>query len=165
MRDLNTKTLVKVALVAAIYVVLTYAFSFMSYQYIQFRISEVLILLAFIDPLYIPGLVIGCVIANFYSPLGIVDVVVGSLATLIAAILVSKSKKLWQACLWPVLVNGIIIGAEIEILKLLPENISMIQAMLFVAAGEFAVLFFVGYPLFYVLKQKTHIIEQLKISR
>lgn len=73
----NTKFLVSTALIAAIYVVMTLAIAPLSFGMIQIRISEVLMLMAFIDKKYAPGLVLGCFIANCFSPFGMMDVVFG----------------------------------------------------------------------------------------
>ncbi|HPN60864.1 MAG TPA: QueT transporter family protein, partial [Bacilli bacterium] len=77
---MQVRFFIKMALVASIYVVLTIWNPF-SYTEIQFRISEVLVLLCFYRKDYIYALTIACIIANFFSPLGIIDVVLGSLAT------------------------------------------------------------------------------------
>ena len=63
----NTKFLVSTALIAAIYVVMTLAIAPLSFGMIQIRISEVLMLMAFIDKKYAPGLVLGCFIANCFG--------------------------------------------------------------------------------------------------
>lgn len=110
MKDNKINKLVKIALVAAVYAVLTIAIAPISYGAVQFRLSEVMTLLAFIDPLYIPGLVLGCAIANLYSTVGVVDVVVGTFATFLSVYMISKSKKLFIATLWSTLFNGFIIG-------------------------------------------------------
>ena len=60
----NTKFLVSTALIAAIYVVMTLAIAPLSFGMIQIRISEVLMLMAFIDKKYAPGLVLGCCIRH-----------------------------------------------------------------------------------------------------
>ena len=85
---LDSKKIAIIGIVAAIYAVATIAIAPIAYGPIQFRVSEILTLLAFINPIYIPGLVLGCIIANLFSPLGMVDVVVGSTATLISVYLI-----------------------------------------------------------------------------
>ncbi|KRM89939.1 QueT transporter family protein [Liquorilactobacillus cacaonum] len=79
----KTVGIIKVGLVAAMYVVLTLAVPGLSYGPIQFRVSETLNNLAVFNKRYIWALTIGCVIANLWSSLGMVDVVFGSLGTLI----------------------------------------------------------------------------------
>ncbi|WP_281165558.1 QueT transporter family protein [Liquorilactobacillus sicerae] len=92
--------LIKAALVAAIYVVLTVALIMFSYGPVQFRLSEMLNNLAVFNKRYIWALTLGCVIANLWSSLGAVDVIFGSLGTLVmTAISYFLSKfvdKKWQ---------------------------------------------------------------------
>lgn len=77
---------VTAAMIAAIYAVLTLAVSPIGYGSIQFRISEAMILFAAVTPAAIPGLTIGCIIANLGSPFGIIDIALGSFASLLAAL-------------------------------------------------------------------------------
>ena len=103
----NTKFLVSTALIAAIYVVMTLAIAPLSFGMIQIRISEVLMLMAFIDKKYAPGLVLGCFIANCFSPFGMMDVVFGTACTAASLVGITKcSKTLFGASLWPVLCNA-----------------------------------------------------------
>ena len=78
---------------AAAYVAITYAFSFMSYGPVQFRLSEVMVFLAFVNFRYIPGLVIGCFVANMLGPYGIIDGVFGGIATLYSVIMISLTPR------------------------------------------------------------------------
>ncbi|KEH88932.1 membrane protein [Clostridium novyi A str. BKT29909] len=149
MKNITVSKITKVAIVAAVYAVLTAVIAPISYGPIQFRISEIMTLLAFIDPLYIPGLVLGCAISNLFSPLGIVDVVVGTTATFISVYMISKSKNLFIASLWPT-INCIFIGAELYYLQHLPFWLTSLE----VAIGEFVVVTLIGYPIFRVLLKK-----------
>ena len=83
----NVKYLVKAGLIAALYVVLVLVFSFSSFGPIQFRIAEALTILPFFTSAAIPGLFIGCLIANILGGAVIWDIIFGSLATLVAAYL------------------------------------------------------------------------------
>ena len=159
MKNITVSKITKVAIVAAVYAVLTAAIAPISYGPIQFRISEIMTLLAFIDPLYIPGLVLGCAISNLFSPLGIVDVVVGTTATFISVYMISKSKSLFIASLWPT-INCVFIGAELYYLQHLPFWLTSLE----VAIGEFVVVTLIGYPVFRVLLKKGDIIKLLKVS-
>ena len=93
-RKLNMNTSKKVrflalgAVIAALYAVLTYVAAAVNLAYgpVQFRFSEALTVLPVFTPAAIPGLTLGCVIANLGSPLGVVDWVFGPLATLLAAL-------------------------------------------------------------------------------
>lgn len=160
MKNINVNKLAKIAMVAALYAVLTVAIAPISYGEFQFRLSEVMVLLAFIDPLYIPGLVLGCAISNLFSPLGIIDVFVGSFATFLSVYMISKSKNLFVATLWPVLFNGVIVGAELYYVYQLPFLLTSFQ----VAFGEFIVVSIVGYIAFRIIVQDKNIINALKIG-
>ena len=76
------------AVIAALYAVLTYAAAAMNLAFgaVQFRFSEALTVLPAFTPAAIPGLAVGCLISNLASPLGVVDWVFGTLATLLAGI-------------------------------------------------------------------------------
>ena len=73
------------AAIAALYVVLTLAFAPFSFAAVQVRIAEALTILPLFTPAAIPGLFIGCVIANLMGGAVIWDVIFGSIATLIGA--------------------------------------------------------------------------------
>lgn len=157
----TTKNLVKTAMIAAVYGALTFFLAPISYGPIQFRLTEILVLLAFIDAGYVPGLVLGCVIANFFSPIGIADVVFGSFATLVAVIAVSKTKNLFLASIWPSIVNGLIIALELYFISKLPFWLSFGEVFL----GEFVVVTCIGYPIFRQLIKEKQLIEVLKFDK
>lgn len=168
MKKNNVQFITRTAVIAAVYVVITVMFAGLSYGQIQFRISEILILFAFIDPLYIPGLTIGCALANLGSPLGIIDVVVGSIATLVALlyiVLIRKKlgnsfKSLVIASLGPVIFNGLIVGWELNYLFQLPYIITV----LYVAAGEFLVVTICGTIILRKILNNEKLVEKLKIT-
>ena len=85
----------------------------LSFGPVQLRFGEALTVLPFLFPCTTWGLFVGCIISNILSPYGLLDLVVGSLATLIAGLMTAKCKKKWLAPLPPVLVNGILCGALI----------------------------------------------------
>lgn len=150
----NVRSLVQGALIAAIYAVLTIAFAPISYGPVQVRVSEALTILPFFTPAAIPGLFLGCIIANVYGMIigigpGIWDVVFGSLATLIAAYISYKMPKKWLVPLPPVLVNAVVIGFMLNVLLKLP----LLPTMLWVGVGEVAACYVIGYPLMLVLEK------------
>ena len=103
-------TLVYGAAIAAIYVVLTMVFLPISFGPIQFRISELLCVLPYFTPAAIPGLFIGCLLANFLGGAAALDVIFGSIATLIGAVgsyLLRKNRYLVSVP--PILANMIIV--------------------------------------------------------
>jgi len=159
--DKRTNFLVKTALIAALYIVITFAFYFLSYDAIQFRVSEVMVLLAFIDPLYIPGLVLGCFMANILGPYGIVDAIFGSFTSLVALLMIAKTRKvlgfnfksLLVSSLWPAIFS-FIIAFEMTVVYGAPESFLFWTVM--VAIGEFVVVTFAGVPIFsWIIKQES----------
>lgn len=111
----KTSSLALSGTIAALYAALSLAASAVGLAYgpVQFRFSEALTVLPFLFPGVAPGLFIGCLVANLLSPYGVVDLIVGSLATLLAAVLTSKVRHKWLAPLPPVLCNAILVGGEI----------------------------------------------------
>ena len=152
MQKLNSKKMAMIGATAAIYAVLTVAMAPISYGAVQLRLSEVMTLLAFVDPVFIPGLVLGNFIANLFSPFGLPDVVFGTLPTFIAVFMMSKMKSMLIASFWPTIANGLIIGLELAIFTGAP----FVSTALYVALGEFLVVTVLGYPVFkVVMKNKT----------
>ncbi len=158
MKENITKKIVKAALVAAIYAALTIVLAPISYGPVQFRLSEILVLLAFIDPFYIVGLTVGCLLANILGGLGPMDIVFGTLATFLSVFAISltakyiKSKNfsLIIASLWPTIFNGAIVGWMISVVAELPMIVTMLQ----VSIGEFVVVTVIGVPVFKLIQNK-----------
>ncbi len=152
------KRLVKTAIIAALYAVITLVLAPISYGPIQFRVSEIMVLLAFFDPFYIVGLTLGCFIANILGPNGLADIIFGTLATFISVYAVSiterfvKNKKtsLIIASLWPTIFNGVIIGWMLNYIYQFPLVLSIGE----VAIGEFVVVTIVGVPIVRFLQNK-----------
>lgn len=112
MRRFKTQDLTLAALIAAVYAVLTVALPIPAYQEVQFRVAEAMTVLPFLFPAATPGLFVGCFIANLFSPYPL-DIVCGSLATLLACLMTQRMPNRWLACLPPVICNAAIVGAEI----------------------------------------------------
>lgn len=83
---MSVKFITQAAVIAAIYVVLVVIFNYISFGPVQFRIAEALTILPYFTPAAIPGLFVGCIIANILGGAIVWDVVFGSIATLIGAI-------------------------------------------------------------------------------
>ncbi|HDK27288.1 MAG TPA: QueT transporter family protein [Candidatus Atribacteria bacterium] len=139
--------LVKVAMIGAIYIILTIIFAPISYGPIQVRIAEALVILPFIEPSAIIGLFIGCILANIYGGLGMVDIIGGSVCTLIAAYLTSKVKNPKLAPLPPVIINAFGVSAYLCLLFDLPYWITV----LYIGIGELTACYVLGYPLLILL--------------
>ena len=155
--ELKTKRLVRTAVIAALYTLLTVALAPISYGNFQFRVSEILVLLAYFDPFYIGGLTLGCFIANLLGPNGTMDVIFGTLATFISVGAISLTAKyiknkasLFIASLWPTIFNGLIIGWMLNITVGAPLWITIGE----VALGEFVVITIVGIPVFKMIQNR-----------
>ncbi len=156
MKKINIKFLAESAIIAALYVALTWVLSPISFGSIQFRISEVLVLLVFFNPKFIFSLIIGCFISNVTSPLGWWDMVFGTLATTIALIPMIKIKNIYISALMPVISNAIIVAIELYFsLEISPIWLSMIT----VGIGEAAVLYLVGIPLAISINKNQALLE------
>ena len=108
----STKDLTLAAMVAALYAVMGYFGNVFGLTFgpVQFRFAEALTVLPFLFPSTVPGLFVGCVIVNLLSPYGPLDIVVGSAATLLAAVWTSRVKHRWLAPLPPVICNTVLVG-------------------------------------------------------
>lgn len=112
MRNKKVTFMVQSAMIAAIYVVLVFVFQYTSFGFIQFRIAEALTILPYFTPAAIPGLFVGCMLANLLGGSILADIVFGSVATLIGAIgtyLAGKLKFKWLAPVPPIVANALII--------------------------------------------------------
>ncbi|MBR0208205.1 MAG: QueT transporter family protein [Oscillospiraceae bacterium] len=145
------------SVVAAAYAALTVALAPLSYGAVQFRVSEALTVLPFFLPCTTWGLWIGCILANLYTG-SIADIVFGSLATLLAALLTAyfgkkgnTVKNRLLGCLMPVVSNAVIVGAVLtwgyQIQQFSSPLASFAFNALTVGLGEAGVLYLIGYTL------------------
>ncbi|MBR6614754.1 MAG: QueT transporter family protein [Lachnospiraceae bacterium] len=157
MKENKTRNLVFGALIAAIYVVLTMVFRPISYGPIQFRISEALCVLPYFTPAAIPGVFIGCLISNMLGGAVLMDVVFGSLATLIGALgswLLRKNR--WLVSVPPILSNTLIIP---WVLKFAYGSEDLVWYMMItVGIGELLAIGVLGQLLITVLAKYRNII-------
>lgn len=146
------------SVIAALYAVLTIAFMPFSYGMMQVRISEALTVLPAFTPAAIPGLFVGCLLSNALGPNGMADMIVGSLATLIAA-LGSYGLRNRPALvpLPPVIANAILVGWELSYLYGLG---ALFPCMAWVGLGELISCYVIGYPLMKLLKKYESVIFQ-----
>lgn len=146
--------LCEAGIIAAIYAALTLAFAPISYGMVQFRVSEALCVLPFFTPSAVPGLFIGCLISNIFGGNGLLDVIVGSLATLLAAYATYKIKSKWLAPLPAVIINALAVGAMLHFVI----NIPLLESMAYIFIGQAGACYLVGMPLLFVLnKYSKHI--------
>lgn len=154
---ITIKDIVYNASIAAIYAALTIACYPLSYEGIQFRFAEIMVLLCFFRKDYTIGLTLGCLVANLMSPIGVVDVLFGTIATLISCLGIIFLKQLCFAALIPVIANGFIVGFELWKFMDCPFWLSVGT----VALGEFTVLL-AGYIIFMILKKNKAFFEMIR---
>lgn len=162
MRNKKVLRITQAAMIAAIYVVLTVfisAFNLASGA-IQVRISEALTILPVFTPAAIPGLFLGCLISNLVTGCMPLDVVFGSLATLIGACgTYALRKHKWLAPLPPIVANTIIVPFVLRYVYLAEETIPFF--MLTVGIGEVISCYLLGSILHRVLdRYKEHIFKE-----
>ena len=150
MKTLNTRFITHAAVIAAVYVVLTLVFAPISYGEVQVRISEALTILPVFTPAAVPGLAIGCMIANIIGGGVIWDIIFGSVATLLGAVgtyLLRKHR--WLAPIPPILSNTIIIPFVLRYGY--GVNLPIPLLMLFIAIGEIISCYVLGEILYSVI--------------
>ncbi len=160
------RSMTKAAVIAAVYAVLTlFSSAFgLAYSGVQFRISEALCVLPLFTGAAVPGLTAGCIIANIFSTVNPIDTVIGSAATLFAAILTRRCRNVcikgfpFAAMIFPVLFNAVFVGAEIAFFSGEKTFLPMfIMNALSVGAGEAAVIFSMGTALVLFLQKNQRL--------
>ena len=163
----GTAYTVQAALIAAIYAALTYAVAPLSFGATQFRISEALTVLPVFTPAAIPGLAIGCIIASIGSRYGPIDILLGTVATVLAALATRLTRNIkiknipLLSFIFPTVFNGIIIGAEIMMFT--PGQAGIVgffTSASGVALGEIVVCYTLGFLLYIGLK-KSKVFKKL----
>ncbi len=155
----DTHAVVRAGAIAAIYVALTMLFQPISFGAIQFRIAEALTLLPILTVDAVPGLFVGCLLANLLGGGVWFDVVLGSIATLLAALCTRKFRdKSLLAAVFPTIFNGLIVGPVVYFAYVrAPGDPVSVGTLLFnmgtVALGELAVCYVLGLPTLFGLKK------------
>lgn len=150
------------AVIAAVYAASTLALSAISYGQVQFRVSEALSVLAVFCPEAVVGLSLGCFIANIFSPYGVVDIIFGTLATVLAGVLGYLLRNVrikgipLLSFIMPAVVNGIIIGGEITFLTPDAGIAAFLPTAAWIALGELCVCIVIGIPLFLLLDRNLY---------
>ena len=153
---MKTKSLVRTSLIAGIYFAVAVVWSPFSFGPVQVRISEALVLLPVLCPEAVVGVTVGCLLANllFSTPL---DVVVGTLATLLAALMTRRLRKLrWNklcipAALPPVVLNAVLVGGLLTVQGMAPPRpaAAYLFNMATVGAGQLVSCLLLGVLLVY----------------
>ena len=162
---LSVKNIALNGIIAAIYAVVTIACGPLSYEFMQFRFSELLNLIVFFNPSFTVGLTIGCLLANLASSLGPLDILFGTLTTLVACIIMviySKFiKNLFSVGFIPCILNAVVVPFTIYLSTINTSEPMVLDAGLYfmmfgwVFLGEFVCIVVIGYPLFLLLTKKN----------
>ncbi|MBO7671076.1 MAG: QueT transporter family protein [Oscillospiraceae bacterium] len=158
MKNKSVLFLTQGAIIAAMYVALTYIFAPISFSEIQIRIAEALTILPVFTPAAIPGLFLGCLLGNIMGGAAAPDVILGSLATLIGAFFTWKLRNHspWLAPLPPIVSNTVIIPFVLRYAYLIELPIPLM--MLTVCIGEILSCGVLGMLLYFVLDKKRKVI-------
>lgn len=151
--------LAKAGIIAALYTAITVLIAPLSYGGMQVRISEALTVLPFFTSAAIPGLFVGCLLANLFgSPLGLLDVVLGSLSTLLAAFITSKIKNKRLVPLPSILVNALVVPYVLWATLGMPYLLSVF----YVGIGQTIAVYGLGYPLLLLIDKNKSLKKAIK---
>ncbi len=166
MRNQKTKKMVGSALVAALYFAMSLPFMTLNFGAVQLRVSEAFTLLPVFSPGAITGVTLGCVLVNAFGAatnaniLGPLDILIGSLATFLAALCTYRLRNVrfkglpLLAALPPVLFNAVIIGLELTFVISGGFNLPIFLVNAFqVGLGECIACFCLGIPMCYALEK------------
>ena len=155
MRDKKVLFMAQAAMIAALYVALTYVFAPISFSEVQVRIAEALTILPVFTPAAIPGLFIGCLLGNIMGGALVPDILLGSLATLIGAFFTWKLRKAnpFLAPVPPIVANTLIVPFVLKYAYGVDLPIPFM--MLTVSAGEVLSCGVLGMLLYFALKKNS----------
>lgn len=156
----KTRFLTYAAIIAALYVTLTYLSAELGLAsgVIQLRLSEALCILPYFTPAAVPALAIGCMISNLITGSLMLDVIFGSAATLIGAILTYATRR-WKytAPVWPILSNTLIVPLILKYVYAAEGTIPFF--MLTVCIGEVITCGVLGTLLMIVIEKRKNILK------
>ena len=163
----STRRLALAGLIAALYAAATLILPIPQYMGVQFRVAEALTVLPFLFPEAIPGLAVGCFLANLLGSPIMLDWIFGTLATLLAALWTRRMPNLYLAALPPVVCNAAIVGAEIAWFTVQSGEGTFWPAYglsaLTVGLGELAACYLLGVPLAKMLGKTLGARDRLEV--
>jgi len=155
----NIKNIVRISIIASMYIVFTIINPF-SYNAIQFRISEILMILCFFRKDYSIGLILGCLISNLFSEIMLYDIIFGTLATILACICMMFSKNIYISIIYPIIFNSLLDGFELYLAFSTP----FIMNAIYVFIGE-TVVMLIGLFIFNKLRKNKHFLELIDANQ
>jgi len=162
--NVSPRFLTRTAAVAGVYATLTLVLAPISFGPLQVRVAEGLTVLPYFAAPAVPGLFLGCALANVIGGFGWPDVVFGSLATLLAALLTWGLGRLrttpppYLVPLPAVVINALVVPAYLAVLLNLPYGLTLAQ----VGAGQLAACYGLGYPLLLLLRRREDLQDRLR---
>ena len=112
MKKITPKQIALSGIAAGLYVAVTVLTASFAYGNIQFRIADALCLLVSIEPTLTVGLTLGCLIANLFSTVSALDIIIGTAGTLLGCLLTVHIKKTWLLPIPTILSNAVLVGAH-----------------------------------------------------
>ncbi|MGI6781880.1 MAG: QueT transporter family protein [Acholeplasmataceae bacterium] len=161
MKKFTLKDLTLESIIAAAYVVLSLVFKEISFGVVQFRISEILVILILFSPKHLIGVTLGCFISNFFSEIPAYDVPIGTTATLVAGLLMILFRRKAWTLIFATIINAFAVGWMLWFVLDYP----FWESVGFVALGEFVVTFIFGIPIYLFLKNSTELREILENNK
>ena len=157
----TTRQIAVCGIVAAVYAVITVITAPLSYGLMQFRLSEALVALCAIEPFLGVGITLGCFLANLFSTVTALDVVVGTAATALACLWTARCRRTWLVPVPNILINALLVGSMLA-LVLFPQQplAGFCTAFLQVGLGELAVMYGLGLPL-YLFAKRTGFVKKI----
>lgn len=149
--NLTPRQIARIGAIAGLYITFTFLLSGISFGPLQVRVSEALTLLPVLYPEAVPALFLGCLLANLLGPFGAVDIVFGSLTTLLAALITRRFRHTpLIACLSPVACNAFGVSLYLYAFFRLPYW----PTALTIGLGESIAVLALGLPLLHLLKTR-----------
>ena len=149
----------RIGIIAALYITMSLAIAPLTYGLIQVRFAEMLLLLCFFDKDYCYSLTLGCLVVNAFSPLGIIDVVFGTIGTIISVIGIRFIRRIYLVWIPPVL-SSFMIALEFTITASEPFWLSFGT----IALGEFIAVALIGTPVFMLLSRNKRFLELIGVD-
>lgn len=160
MKKQHTLFITQGALIAALYVVLTLLSNVfgLASGVIQFRLSEALCVLAAFTPAAIPGLAVGCFVSNMLTGCMIWDVILGSIATLIGAVVAYLLRRYPMLAPWPNVISNTVIVPFILRYVYGSEGTMWFFALT-VGLGEIVTCGILGYAVVFFMKKHGDVLK------
>ena len=162
MKKITPRQIALSGIAAGLYVAVTVLTASFAYGSIQFRIADAMCLLVCIEPSLTVGLTLGCLIANLFSTVSALDIIIGTAGTLLGCLLTVHIKRTWLLPIPTILSNAILVGAMLSWVLMPASEFWQGFAVMGgeVALGELVVLYALGVPLVIAMR-RTGLMERL----